>query len=180
MIVLSFGLWYTFLNILTSVNLYTKRAKILEDFCIPDITKQLPVSDMPDTSPDLESEGVPYILCVREERPVLTLVCKALEESGYKVVYVDDSEYALFVMTISQPDVLLVDLTWRDSEGWQTYQVVKKDVVLKSVIVIDVSARSTQLRYSKAGHSPAVNDDIPQPADIERLVHSVKVLARKQ
>lgn len=153
----------------------------MENFCISDTAKESTASTIPNSSTSLVSEGVPYILCVQDkQRSVLNLVCEALEGLGYNVVYVGDNEYALCMIMISQPDVLLVDLTRRGSEGWQTYQAVKQDTALKSIIVIDVSARNTQLRYSKVSKFPAVDDDVPQPADIDRLVQAIKALARKQ
>ena len=132
-------------------------------------------------TPELRFDSLPtpYILCIEDERPVLSLVCQALVAAGYTVISVTESNQALALIAVHRPKVLLVDLTRRGSGGWQVYTAVKTQQRFKGVVMVDVSARSTRLRQARIQDFPSIDDHLPQPADIERLVHAVKVLAKR-
>ncbi len=131
---------------------------------------------MSDDHPPVQS---PYILCVTDERPVLAQVCEGLEAANYNVIYAADKAQAVALITQEKPEVLLVDLTTRGGAGWQTYKEIKQHPALSRVTVIDVSARSTRLRYARVDDFPTFDDYIPQSADIERFIHSIKMLVSK-
>lgn len=121
----------------------------------------------------------PYILCVEDERPIVGLVCDALQTSGYQVIKVASSQAGLNLIHTYKPDVILLDLTSRGSAGWALYQAIRRDKTLASIPIIDVSPRRSEVRHKSVHEFPPIDDYEAQPVDIERLIHSIKILAHR-
>jgi len=153
-----------------------KEGKILKALHIYTAVEETSTAKTPTPKLQFETLSAPYILCIEDERPVLGIVCQALIAGDYDVITVAESDRALALLVSHRPEVLLVDLTQRGSAGWQVYTAVKTQQRFKGVVMVDVSARSTRLPQAHIHDFPSIDDHIPQPADIDRLVHAVKVL----
>lgn len=116
----------------------------------------------------------PYILYLRDKHPLIEQVELILRESGYNVVGAASYEQGLALIRQRKPDVLLLDLTQPGGMSWELFQKVKSDRTLAGIPIIDVSAR-----VPEAGRI-LIENHPPPPFDLDRLVRSVMVLARKR
>jgi CheY-like chemotaxis protein len=96
-----------------------------------------------------------------------------LTQSGYKVVCAPDNAQSLAMIRQHKPDVLILDLTRPDCENWELFHEIKADKNLAGIPIIDISPRIGQ------GGRIIIADQLSPSLDFERVVRSIKILARK-
>ncbi len=118
----------------------------------------------------------PYILYIEEEQPTIEMVREALKSTGYKVVGATSGKQGLAMMRERKPDILLLDLMMPDINGWDVYRAMKTDKKLADVPVIVISAREPEGSHIIIQDLPPVEDYIPKPFDVERVIRSIQKL----
>lgn len=117
----------------------------------------------------------PYILYLKNNNhPLLKQVDHLLTQSGYKVVCAPDNARSLAMIRQHKPDVLILDLTRPDCENWELFHEIKADKNLAGIPIIDISPRIGQ------GGRIIIADQLSPSLDFERVLRSIKILARKR
>jgi CheY-like chemotaxis protein len=103
----------------------------------------------------------------------------ALEDASYNVVEASNGDEALQAIPEHRPDVVLLDITMPEKDGWETLGELKADARLRGIPVVMVSWRGepdAQLRGIAAGAQAYV----PKPSDTRTLIRIVEAAMGKQ
>jgi two-component system, OmpR family, response regulator VicR len=120
-------------------------------------------------------------ICIIEDEPaMIELVSLILRNRGYDVVGALGGQEGLELIAGSKPDLVLLDLMMPDMSGWDVYQQMKADDVMKSIPVIIVTAKAQSIDKVLGLHIAKVQDYITKPFSPNELVESVKRVLEHQ
>lgn len=117
------------------------------------------------TLPDSEKIDV---LAVDDQSSNLTLLVDLLSERGYTVRPAIRGSQALKAMAEQKPEVVLLDVTMPEMDGYEVCRAMKKDARLKNVPVIFVSALTETFDKVKGFEAGGV-DYITKPFEVAEL-----------
>ena len=115
------------------------------------------------------------ILVVDDEPDVRSLVRLLLERAGYDVLEAVDGRAALRHIFGEVPDLVLLDVTMPDIDGWQTLQRIR-DVT--DVPVIMLTAASTELEKVR-GLKSGADDYVTKPFGRQELLARIDAILRR-
>lgn len=118
----------------------------------------------------------PNILYIEDEPLMLDMVEQILRASGYayQVKRTTSGDEGLEIMREHKTDVLLLDLTMPNTNGWDVYRKMKQDEDLANIPVIVISATIPERGKQIVDDLPPVADYITKPFDINQLLRSVR------
>ena len=117
----------------------------------------------------------PHVLVVDDEPDVRSLVRLLLERAGYNVSEAIDGRAALRHIFSEVPDLVLLDVTMPDIDGWQTLQRIR-DVT--DVPVIMLTAASTELEKVR-GLKSGADDYVTKPFGRQELLARIDAILRR-
>jgi CheY-like chemotaxis protein len=127
------------------------------------------VASLSDVTAD--SENLPTILVVEDDRDTRTLVADLLREEGYRVATAENGRLALDRLRQGErPTLILLDLRMPVVDGWTFLDVQRDDPGIPAIPVLifsTVEAVDTQ-KY------PTVRGWIPKLTDVARLLDVVQ------
>ncbi len=112
------------------------------------------------------------ILIVDDKLPNLRLLAKMLSQNGYRVRAVISGKMAIAVIKRAPPDLILLETTLPDIDGYQICQRLKTDPITAAIPVIFISNLNHALFDTVKAFAVGGVDYILQP------FHLVEVLAR--
>jgi len=115
------------------------------------------------------------VLVVDDEPDVRSLVRLLLERAGYDVSEAIDGRAALRHIFSDVPDLVLLDVTMPDIDGWQTLQRIR-DVT--DVPVIMLTAASTELEKVR-GLKSGADDYVTKPFGRQELLARIDAILRR-
>jgi DNA-binding response OmpR family regulator len=115
------------------------------------------------------------VLVVDDEPDVRSLVRLLLERAGYDVSEAVDGRAALRHIFSDVPDLVLLDVTMPDIDGWQTLQRIR-DVT--DVPVIMLTAASTELEKVR-GLKSGADDYVTKPFGRQELLARIDAILRR-
>ncbi len=118
-----------------------------------------------------KSKTEPYnadILVVDDVPANLTLLAGMLKEKGYRVRPVPSGKLALKVVEREPPDLILLDITMPEMDGFEVCRRLKEDVRFRDIPVIFISALTETLDKVKAFGSGGV-DYVTKPFQFEEV-----------
>lgn len=118
----------------------------------------------------------PKILYIEDEPFMIEMVDQVLKISGYKytVIGATSGDQGLSMLRQQQTDLLLLDLTMPDTNGWDIYREMKRDKNLVNIPVIVISATIPDQGRTIIDELPPVSDYITKPFNVDRLIRSVR------
>jgi two-component system, OmpR family, response regulator VicR len=129
-----------------------------------------------------EPVGTRKKICIIEDEPaMIELVSLILRNRGYDVVGAIGGQEGLDLIGKTSPDLVLLDLMMPDMSGWDVYQHMKADDMMKSIPVIIVTAKAQSIDKVLGLHIAKVQDYITKPFSPNELVEAVrKVLSQQE
>ena len=115
------------------------------------------------------------ILVVDDDADVRGLVRELLERAGASVREVADGREALRVLYDVRPEVIVLDVTMPQLDGWQTLERIRD---LTAVPVLMLTARDTELEKVR-GLKEGADDYVTKPFGRQELLASVEALRRR-
>ncbi|MEM7347848.1 MAG: response regulator [Chloroflexota bacterium] len=115
-----------------------------------------------------------YILYIEDDRPMINLVKRTLNLSGYTVTGATSGKQGLSLIKERKPDLLLLDLMMSDTNGWDIYREMKSNAALADVPVIVITAKAPEYGKRVIEDLPPVDAYITKPFDVEHLIKSVQ------
>jgi len=97
----------------------------------------------------------PHILIADDIAEVREIVRFHLERAGYRVSEAADGRETLNQVRQTAPDVLLLDLSMPDVDGWKVLDVVRAEGELKSMRVALLTAESDEMVEHRARRAGA-------------------------
>jgi DNA-binding response OmpR family regulator len=115
------------------------------------------------------------VLVVEDEDDVRRLVRVLLERAGHAVTEAATGLQALHRMQVSQPDLIVLDVTMPELDGWQTLERIRD---LSDVPVLMLTARAGELDKVRGLRSGA-DDYVTKPFGRQELLARVDALLRR-
>lgn len=115
------------------------------------------------------------ILVVDDDLDIIYMVRAIMEKSGHEVTTATDGYEALKLIKTYVPDLMIVDLTMPEIDGWRLSMKLRQDERCKNIPIIVLSGLLTD-EESKPEPEDPYNWLMAKPFDIVRLASKVKEL----
>ena len=114
------------------------------------------------------------IMVVDDEYDMVDLIQLVLQTEGYDVVTATSGKTALEKLKTEKPDLILLDVSMPDLDGWQVIKKIKENSSLKSIPIIMVTAKAQSTDKIMGLHILNADDYITKPFGRQELLNSVK------
>lgn len=114
------------------------------------------------------------VVCIEDEPEMIDLVRLILGRRGFQVIGANGGIEGLETVRKELPDLVLLDLMMPDMDGWEVYQQMKADEVLKEIPVVVVTAKAQSIDKVLGLHIAKVDDYITKPFGPQELLESVE------
>jgi CheY-like chemotaxis protein len=108
------------------------------------------------------------VLVVDDVIDNLVLISLDLQKCGYKVVTASNGEEAVRVASISQPDLILMDIGMPGLDGLGATRQIKDQPTVQGIPIIAVTAFSTE-GFRRAAYDAGFDGYLTKPIDFDRL-----------
>jgi DNA-binding response OmpR family regulator len=115
------------------------------------------------------------ILVVDDDPDIRRLLVELLQRAGHQVEEAADGRAGLRALHASSPDLVLLDVSMPDLDGWQTLERIRD---LTDVPVIMLTARGQELERVR-GLQAGADDYVTKPFGRQELVARVQALLRR-
>ncbi len=120
------------------------------------------------------------VVYIEDEAEMIDLVRLVLHRQGYEVIGASGGRQGLEMVRKHRPDLVLLDLMMPDIDGWDVYQQMKNDPVMKDIPVIVITAKAQNIDKILGLHIAKVDDYITKPFSPQDLLASIEqVLERR-
>ena len=119
------------------------------------------------------------ILLVEDNAMNLDMLSRRLRREGYEVVAATDGMRGLSSARSESPDLILMDMSLPELDGWEVTRQLKADAATRNIPVIALTAHamvSDRLKALEAG----CDDYDTKPVDFKRLVSKIESTLRQQ
>ena len=117
------------------------------------------------------------ILIVEDNEMNRDMLSRRLERRGYQVILAMDGRRGLAVARSESPDLILMDMSLPEIDGWEVARRLKSDDTTRSIPVIALTAHamtSDRQRALEAG----CDDYDTKPVEFERLLTKIQTMLR--
>ena len=111
------------------------------------------------------------ILIADDDEVTRTILEKALEKEGYRIMTAVNGREAVEKVKEESPDLLILDIRMPDMHGLEVLEVVRKE---NKALPIVVCSGVGQLRDDFAVLSSNISAFITKPVDVEKLKEKIK------
>jgi DNA-binding response OmpR family regulator len=115
------------------------------------------------------------ILVIDDDQDIRELVCELLQRAGHDVASAPDGRAGLRALHASPPDLVLLDVSMPDLDGWKTLERIRD---LSDVPVLMLTARGDELERVR-GLQAGADDYVTKPFGRQELVARVQALLRR-
>ncbi len=115
----------------------------------------------------------PLILVVEDAPDNQVLVEQVFQDSGYRVTCIQDGQAALDWLKTHHPDLILLDLSLPEVDGWEVARQLKACDRTSQIPIIAVTAHAMK-GDKEAAIASGCDDYLTKPLDIDRLESCVK------
>jgi DNA-binding response OmpR family regulator len=115
------------------------------------------------------------VLVIDDDEDIRTLVAELLQRAGLEVDQAGDGRSGLRAFHQSPPDLVVLDVSMPDLDGWQTLERIRD---LSDVPVMMVTARGAELERVR-GLQAGADDYLVKPFGRQELVARVQALLRR-
>jgi CheY-like chemotaxis protein len=117
------------------------------------------------------------ILVVDDSEDMRVLLKQLLERVGYRVVLAEDGQASLTQAKLHHPDLILMDLSLPDIDGWEAVGHLRKMHEFRSTPIIAVTAHVSPLEEERA-IAAGCTAHIGKPFDTRILLQSIARLLK--
>jgi CheY-like chemotaxis protein len=121
----------------------------------------------------------PLILVVEDAQDNQILVEEVFQDSGYQVVCIQDGKAALDWIATNHADLILLDLSLPEVDGWQVAKQLKAGDRTANIPIIAVTAHAMK-GDREVAIAAGCDDYLTKPLDIDLLEACVKHWLAKQ
>lgn len=117
------------------------------------------------------------IIVVDDDKDILYMVKLALEKNGFKVAAFRKGHEVLKVLKTNVPDLMIVDLSMPEIDGWRLCMKIREDEKCKDFPIIVLSGLVAE-EVSEPTLNEPYNLLMAKPFEIEKLIAKVKELLK--
>ena len=125
------------------------------------------------------TEETKRIIYIEDEPEMIDLVRLILNRKGYEVKGALGGQEGLDLIRSYHPDLVLLDLMMPDMDGWEVYQQMKANEVMRGIPVIVITAKAQNIDKVLGVHIAKVDDYISKPFSPQQLIESVEMVLKK-
>ena len=115
----------------------------------------------------------PLILVVEDAPDNQVLVEQVFQDSGYRVTCIQDGQAALDWLETNHPDLILLDLSLPEIDGWEVARQLKASDRTAKIPIIAVTAHAMK-GDKETAIAAGCDDYLTKPLDIDLLEACVK------
>jgi CheY-like chemotaxis protein len=116
------------------------------------------------------------ILYVEDNDDNVYMLKNRLTRSGFTVLIATDGTQGVAMASSEQPDLILMDLTLPDIDGWEATRRLKADAATKHIPVVALTANAMEGDREKA-LAAGCDDFDTKPVELQRLLGKIRALA---
>ena len=122
---------------------------------------------------------MPKILLVEDNEMNQDMLMRRLRSKGYEVVVAVNGMEALEKVLAETPDLILMDLSLPELDGWETTRRLKGDDATRGIPVIALTAHALKSDRYMALAAGCDDFDV-KPIDFQRLLQKIEEQLKKQ
>ena len=120
-----------------------------------------------------EGTAMTKIMLVEDNEMNRDMLSRRLQRIGYEVVIACNGKEALDLVQSERPDLILMDLSLPEMDGWEATRRLKADNTTKSIPLIVLTAHA--LKTDREGAFEVGCDDFDvKPIDFQRLLIKIE------
>jgi CheY-like chemotaxis protein len=116
------------------------------------------------------------ILYVEDNDDNVYMLKNRLTRAGFTIIVATDGAQGVAMATSEQPDLILMDLTLPDIDGWEATRRIKADPDTNHIPVVALTANAMAGDREKA-IAAGCDDFDTKPVDLPRLLGKIRTLA---
>ena len=120
----------------------------------------------------------PLIFCVEDDDSIRELICYALKSGGYQAQGFSSSAALWHRRATEKPDLLVLEIMLPGEDGLHILQRLKEDASTRSVPVIMLTAKTSELD-KVAGLDAGADDYITKPFSVLELLSRIRAVLRR-
>ena len=119
------------------------------------------------------------ILLVEDNELNRDMLSRRLVRRGYQVEIAVDGREGLLMAGASSPDLILLDLSLPEMDGWEVLRQLKQDPRMKHIPVVALTAHALVTDRNRAMEAGFDDYDI-KPVEMPRLLHKMETLLNNE
>jgi two-component system cell cycle response regulator DivK len=116
------------------------------------------------------------ILYVEDNDDNVYMLKNRLTRAGFTVVIATNGLQGVVMAAFERPDLIIMDLTLPDMDGWEATRRIKADPATKQIPVVALTANAMAGDREKA-IAAGCDDFDTKPVDLPRLLGKIRALA---
>jgi CheY-like chemotaxis protein len=116
------------------------------------------------------------ILYVEDNDDNVYMLRNRLTRAGFTVVVATDGVQGVAMAGSERPDLIIMDLTLPDMDGWEATRRIKADPATKHIPVVALTANAMEGDREKA-LAAGCDDFDTKPVELPRLLDKIRALA---
>ena len=112
------------------------------------------------------------ILYVEDNEDNIYMLTRRLKKKGFEIVIANDGREGVSKAKTEKPDLILMDLSLPELDGWEATRLIKADQETSQIPVIALSAHAMKEQMDKALEA-GCDDYDTKPVDIKRLLEKI-------
>jgi two-component system cell cycle response regulator DivK len=122
-----------------------------------------------------ETNKMPRILVVEDNEMNRDMLSRRLERREYEVLLALDGRQGIAMAQSENPDLILLDLSLPEIDGWEATRCLKADPATRHIPVIALTAHAMAWDREKAFEA-GCDDYDTKPVDFQRLLGKIETL----
>jgi CheY-like chemotaxis protein len=123
-------------------------------------------------APFPRENSMPKILLVEDNEMNRDMLSRRLQRRGYDIVTAESGEQGLSLARREAPDLILMDITLPEMDGWEVARLLKADQNTRAIPIIALTARVLMSDQAKA-FEVGCDDYDTKPVDFARLSEKI-------
>ena len=112
------------------------------------------------------------ILYVEYNEDNIYMLTRRLKKKSFEIVIANDGKEGVSKAKTEKPDLILMDLSLPELDGWEATRLIKADQETSQIPVIALSAHAMKEHMDKALEA-GCDDYDTKPVDIKRLLEKI-------
>jgi two-component system cell cycle response regulator DivK len=117
-------------------------------------------------------DHMPKILLVEDNEMNRDMLSRRLQKRGYHIVIAESGEQGLSLARREAPDLILMDITLPEMDGWEVARLLKADEGTRHIPIIALTARVLKSDQAEA-FEVGCDDYDTKPVDFARLTEKI-------
>jgi two-component system cell cycle response regulator DivK len=115
---------------------------------------------------------MPKILLIEDNEMNRDMLSRRLQRRGFQIVTAENGEQGLSLARAEAPDLILMDVTLPEMDGWEASRQLKADESTRHIPIIALTARVLKSDQAKA-FEVGCDDYDTKPVDFARLTEKI-------